>query len=296
LPAPFGGQYVWAMKRQFVLLALGLALALAATLSYADQYPNNYESHVLAQKGDISVSFLTQKLGQDESEFRKPTYLLITHGSGFYVEPFTGPDEVTATILDTGRDPLIALSIFIFTTNQSGMRYLRLYRVLKDSIGVFSGDVPDFPGPGPRFTVIPQGQGQWSKMKVEQDTSRDTFQDLHDKTVMYLSYDSAKDAYVADNYTAGFATKTITIDGGGVVPDSDFDYFQLSDDRVNLRQSPGTNAPVVATLPRTALFDIEDRTEDAQTIGGKTARWYKVITKDTDAEGWIFGGFIRKKP
>jgi len=280
------------MKR--LLLPMASWLLCSAAAIAAPAFPDNFVTHDLAKEGDVSVSFLSQKLGPEEEGWNMTNYLVIRHAGIVYVEPFTRgwPNETTASVLSLGKDPVIAFTAMIYTTNQSGRFFLRLYRVTDDRILPFSADFEDPPAPGPKLTVLPGASGGWSRLKVEQDSGSDKFKNNQGEQVLYLRYDPAKDAYLAEDYTAGFATRTVHVDGGGVAPDYDVSYFQLNDDHVNLRQSPATTAAVLSTLPRSALFSIVDRTDSPQTIGGKTARWYKVVLEDAKTAGWIFGAFI----
>ena len=271
-------------------------ISLTCSLAFSDsKFNSNFQEKVLAAQGNVRVTFLSPVLTGGMEGWGLPNYLLIERGSSVYVEPFTEgwPDDISASILDIGVKPVVLFSISVLTSNQSGSRFMRLYRVADDVIQVFSPDIQDPPSPHPR-TLISKVAGGWGKLEIVPGPVQDRTDFLVERAV-YLSYDSKNDTYAMDDYTAPFETKTIE-DENSPLPSAEV-YFQLSDDRVNMRQSPSTTAAVVATLPRNALFDIVDRSEDPQTIGGKTARWYKVsITlNDKKTEGWVFGAFIKKK-
>jgi hypothetical protein len=74
----------------------------------------------------------------------------------------------------------------------------------------------------------------------------------------------------------------------------DAGYIIYSDDGapVNARDAPGTTGTnVLFALEDRADISISDYTEETDTIGGSTARWYKVADSD-GREGWVFGAFI----
>jgi hypothetical protein len=65
----------------------------------------------------------------------------------------------------------------------------------------------------------------------------------------------------------------------------------LNDGGVRLRREAGTSAEILGKLAKGQQVNVLEIGETKETIGGQTAAWYKVRTKD-GLEGWAFGAFI----
>ena len=276
-------------------LALALvAMTLGSLSAYSqDEITNSYASKIVSESVGVRVVLLEPSAPREglDQGYRRIRLLIIQQNGVTYLEkiPHGIVREIGAQVLDLGKGPVIALNVFLQTKDQSGYEYIKLYRLAESSIGGFS-DSPTPSSSGFTFVAGDPDAGGWKTLKVDigkAGTHPDPKEGDH---VLYMRFDNASSAYKSEDYTAGFAQKVVE---GEYLGDQAF--FQLNDDKVNLRQSPGTDAAVVATLKKDALFDIIDRTEGPQTIGGKSARWYRVLLADGKTAGWIFGGFLKKK-
>ncbi|MGA2641606.1 MAG: SH3 domain-containing protein [Spirochaetia bacterium] len=278
------------MKRAllFVTLVLGCLSGYSQ-----DEITNSYASRAVADSGGVRVSFLepSAPLGDGDRGFQRVRLLMIQWGGMTYLEklPHGLVRDIGAQVVDLGKSPAVVLNVFLQTTDQSGYEYLKLFR-LADSIAGFS-DSPAPPSGG--FTLVvgdADGTG-WKTLKVDVGKAGAPAEFGEGDRVLYMRYDAASGRYATEDYTAGFARKVIEQE---YQPDRIL--YLLNDDKVNLRKSPGTDAAIITTLRKDTLFDIVDRTENQQTIGGKTARWYRILLDDGKSGGWIFGAFIKGKP
>jgi hypothetical protein len=260
-----------------------------------DALQGTYAAETLADQGDVHVTFLRLKVSDPQAEWGAVNYLMITKGAVVYMEKLSKGwiGQVTAQIADMGKEPVVFCFVEASTTNQSGYYILKLYGVSGDTISQIS-DTLSPPGPGPTVVVDPKADSGWKRAKVVSKADSQDFKDAHIENVLYVNYDAAQSKYVPENYGARFEQKEVTVEDP-IMGSYKEPYFQLSDDKVNLRNSPSRSGTVLQALPRKSLFDIIDRSDDSETIGGVTERWYKVLLQEGTTEGWIFGGFIKRK-
>jgi len=67
------------------------------------------------------------------------------------------------------------------------------------------------------------------------------------------------------------------------------EYVYVAATNVRMRDTAATSGKIVATLPIGTWCKVVTESDKNETLLGKTARWYKVMTGDQQ-EGWIFGG------
>jgi len=277
------------MKR--VLLVAALILGSLSAYSQ-DEITNSYASRVVAESGGVRVSLLepSAPLGDGDRGFLRIRLLMIQRGGITYLEklPHGLVHEIGAHFVDLGKSPAVVLNALLQTTDQSGHEYLQLYRLADDSIAAFS-DSPSPPSGGFRLATGDADGAGWRMLKVDMGREGEPGEIQEGDRVLYMKFDAASGAYRTEDYTVGFAARVVERE---YQPDQTL--FQLNDDKVNLRKSPSTDAAIVTTLGKNALFDIIDRTETPQTIGGKSARWYRILLDDGKTAGWIFGGFIKR--
>ncbi|NNM55217.1 MAG: SH3 domain-containing protein [Spirochaetales bacterium] len=81
----------------------------------------------------------------------------------------------------------------------------------------------------------------------------------------------------------------------GPFPEIKLDYHgrggTITEDHVNLRESPAIDGAIITQLDKGTPVRILDQTKKPQTIAGQTAIWYKVLLWDR-TEGWMFGAFL----
>lgn len=65
-----------------------------------------------------------------------------------------------------------------------------------------------------------------------------------------------------------------------------------NDNNLRVRENPNLEAEIFGVLSKGDAVEVLDRTGIQDTIGDKTAYWYKVRRKSDGLEGWAFGGFI----
>lgn len=66
-------------------------------------------------------------------------------------------------------------------------------------------------------------------------------------------------------------------------------------DGVVLRNAPARSGQKVLVMPFSSQVIVEDTNGPSETIGGITAKWFKVKTKDAMQEGWCFSGLLTDK-
>jgi hypothetical protein len=68
-------------------------------------------------------------------------------------------------------------------------------------------------------------------------------------------------------------------------------WFTVTDDLVNVRESPAVSSPVLTTLDLgIEVYAVEETLEEYE-AGGQTARWYHIAEP---LEGWIFGAWLEE--
>jgi hypothetical protein len=68
----------------------------------------------------------------------------------------------------------------------------------------------------------------------------------------------------------------------------------LNDNNVRIRLHPGTTELVLGQVDKGTKIKILEETSHPETIGGKTANWYKIKTSG-GIVGWLFGAFVDVK-
>ncbi len=69
-------------------------------------------------------------------------------------------------------------------------------------------------------------------------------------------------------------------------------YAFSSSDSLNLRSESNSSSTIVGKLKFAEKVMVTGKTDDTQTISGKTAPWL-LVRKDDGSEGWAFGGFLQ---
>lgn len=69
--------------------------------------------------------------------------------------------------------------------------------------------------------------------------------------------------------------------------------YVISDDKVNVRANPSTDAPVVHQLMKSNEVTVKERTAKQATAGTKTDYWYHITAP---VDGWVFGSFLVINP
>ncbi|KAF1083295.1 MAG: hypothetical protein GQF41_0073 [Candidatus Rifleibacterium amylolyticum] len=67
------------------------------------------------------------------------------------------------------------------------------------------------------------------------------------------------------------------------------EYVYIAATNVRMRDAATTSGKAVATLPIGTWCKVVAESDKAETLLGKTSRWFKVITGEQQ-EGWVFGG------
>ena len=225
-------------------------------------------------------------------------YLLIQSREFAYMEStrkgYIVPRDVKAQVVDLGAEPGVIVQISGSDVPHSGFIVTRVYGVQGDGVVPLSDDVQPA-GLGTIPKIASRDGMSWHQIVLAPDMETDPAPPLsfRYRHVVYLNYDPAQKKYIEEDYGSAFARQKVTTDM--TYYDIVSTYYQLNDDKINLRDAPNTHAKVVQVLPRAALFEILDRTDAPDTIGGKTEPWFRILVRDSNAEGWIFGGFIKKK-
>ncbi len=284
------------MKRPMLVLLLVSSVQFLYSQAGA---PTAYASSRFFETGQIRGTLFT---GGDYDR-GITSVLLIENGSNAYLEQFpTTPMEnaiktIDAELTDLGHPALVCTVVESNRGPLAEDAYLLLFDVTGDSVSPISQGIA-LPNEDSQVDKAPPTSGGWSGIRISRkeggtaDLTRDS------EMVLYLSYDAKSGNYRQEDYTSAFAQKTVDDpDPYPEVPNETIPvpYYQLNDDKINLRALPSTSSPVLQTLSRDTLFSIVDRSDAPQTIGGVTDRWYKILLRKSTQEGWIFGGFIRKK-
>lgn len=69
--------------------------------------------------------------------------------------------------------------------------------------------------------------------------------------------------------------------------------YSISDNNVNVRSAPTTDAAVILQLSQGTSVTIKERTAAQATAGNKTDYWYHITAPQ---DGWVFGSFIVMNP
>jgi len=259
-----------------------------------------FDVDVVASSRDIHVLCLRSQSDEAEVDWTAPSYLLIQSGENAFLQPLNGlvgsvpgfVDRVDAVIVDLGKEPGVIASI-TGGVPHVGYTVVRVYGVSAESVEAL-GEVQYLSNRELATTLSAARTAgrDWSRVRIGQTAEADPRTPAIYQRVYYFVYDPADQGYLPEDYTAQFDRQTV-VQEDAYTPTT-FVYYHLSDDGVRLREQPSTQSGVLKMLPQTATFEILDRTDDFQTVGGVTERWYKVLLKDGQGEGWIFGGHIRR--
>jgi len=298
-------------------LVLGM-LALTAALAFADgpmggpnanspgrasQAARSFEVALVTSSRDIRVLYLRPLVNGAPADPTATGFLLIQAGDAAFLQPLNGSlvgadtgwvDQVNAAIVDLGKEPGVIATISGGVTPEVGYTVARVYGISDDSVDPL-GDVQYLANHELPTTLSASRASDtpWRSVRIAAAGAADAQTPAIYQHVFYFDCDLSSSRYQPEDYTVQFERWT-AVEDGAAIP-ATFAYFQPAHDGVRLREGPGTQARVLQTLPMSATFEILDRTDEVQTLRGVTERWYKVLLKDGQGEGWIFGGSIRKR-
>ncbi len=72
-------------------------------------------------------------------------------------------------------------------------------------------------------------------------------------------------------------------------------YAYVSDEDVRMRSGGTSGSEIVGKFSFGERLEVLEQSREMENIGGKNRPWFRVRRTD-GAEGWIFGGFLQKKP
>ena len=305
------------MRRQLLVLALVLASLTLVTAPALAEDPlgksapslpgpgteadKSFGVQLIAASRDIRVLYLRPLLNGVPADPTATSFLVIQGGDAAFLQPLNGSligaescwvDNVNAAIVDLGAEPGVIATISGGESPEVGFTVARVYGISDDSVDPL-GDVQVLANQE-LTTMLAAGRAAdtpWRSVRIAAAAAADT-QTPAVQRVFYLDRDASGGTYRLEDYTVQFE-RQVVVEDDAAVPTT-FLYFQLNHDGVRLREGPSAQARILQTLPLSSTFEILDRTDDVQTVRGVTERWYKVLLKDGQGEGWIFGGSIRR--
>ena len=306
------------MRRQLLVLALVLAsLALVTAPALAEdplgksapsspgrgtQADRSFGVQLIAASRDIRVLYLRPLLDGVPADPTATSFLVIQGGDAAFLQPLNGSligaescwvDSVNAAIVDLGTEPGVIATISGGESPDVGYTVARVYGVSGDSVEPL-GDVQILANQELTTMLAAGGRAAntpWRSVRIAAAAAADTPAPAVQR-VFYFDRDALGGKYRLEDYTLQFE-RQVVVEDDAAVPTT-FLYFHLNHDGVRLREGPSAQARILQTLPLSSTFEILDRTDDVQTVRGVTERWYKVLLKDGQGEGWIFGGSIRR--
>lgn len=111
--------------------------------------------------------------------------------------------------------------------------------------------------------------------------------------------DSGTDVEVLDAAETGRPTRLwLQVQSGediGWVPREAVEPLRLGlvTANVRLRLDPAVDADVRGTIRSGTQVEILEKSPKAETLAGKTAFWYRVVT-DANVQGWVFGAYLKE--